>query len=64
MLSQREFIRVSLEINLFFQRIMKEHLFFIETIYNQLKRIILQKAKLLKQQFENFWQIQYIMQTG
>lgn len=30
MLSREEFIRVSLVINLFFQRIMKEHLFFIE----------------------------------
>lgn len=31
MLSREEFIRESLELNLFFQRIMKEHLFFIET---------------------------------
>ena len=31
MLSREEFVRVSLEINLFFQRIMKEHLFFLET---------------------------------
>ncbi|MGI6748811.1 MAG: DUF2935 domain-containing protein [Anaerovoracaceae bacterium] len=30
LLSREEFIRVSLVINLFFQRIMKEHLFFIE----------------------------------
>jgi len=31
LLSREEFVRVSLEINLFFQRIMKEHLFFLET---------------------------------
>lgn len=31
MISRQDFIRESLELNLFFQRIMKEHLFFIET---------------------------------
>ena len=52
LLSQREFIQVSIEINLFFQRIMKEHLFFIETNLQPVEADNIAKAKMLKQQFE------------
>lgn len=52
MLSRREFIRLSLEINLFFQRIMKEHLFFIETNLQPVEPNYITEANTLKQSFE------------
>lgn len=52
MLSREEFIRVSLEINLFFQRIMKEHLFFIETNLQPVVPAYIGEARALKQSFE------------
>ena len=52
MLSGKEFIRVSLETNLFFQRIMKEHLFFIETNLQPVAAACIAEAKMLKQSFE------------
>lgn len=52
MLSRKEFIRVSLEINLFFQRIMKEHLFFIETSLPPVEKELISEADLLKRSFE------------
>lgn len=52
MLSRQEFIRVSLEINLFFQRIMKEHLFFIETNLQPVETACIAEANMLKQNFE------------
>jgi hypothetical protein len=53
MLSREEFIRVSLEINLFFQRIMKEHLFFIETNLQPVVPAYITEARVLKQGFED-----------
>lgn len=52
MLSQEKFIKISLEINLFFQRIMKEHLFFIETSLHPFEGKNIAKAELLKRSFE------------
>lgn len=52
LLSRDEFARVSLEINLFFQRIMKEHLFFIETNLQPVEATNIAKAKFYKQSFE------------
>lgn len=52
LLSQKEFVRVSLEINLFFQRIMKEHLFFIETNLQKVEAANIQEAHALKKSFE------------
>lgn len=52
MLSKEEFIRYSLEINLFFQRIMKEHLFFIQTNLQPVEADLIREANLLKQRFE------------
>lgn len=53
MLSSQEFIRFSLEINLFFQRIMKEHLFFIETNLQPVETSNIAQANMLKQSFEH-----------
>lgn len=52
MLSQQYFIKISLEINLFFQRIMKEHLFFIETNLQPVVPVLINEAGILKQNFE------------
>jgi hypothetical protein len=52
LLSRKDYIRVSLEINLFFHRIMKEHLFFIETHLPPVNAAEIAEAKALKQSFE------------
>ncbi|WP_313757850.1 DUF2935 domain-containing protein [Tissierella sp.] len=52
MLSRKEFIQVSLETNLFFQRIMKEHMFFIETSLPPVNSSEINEANLLKKSFE------------
>lgn len=52
LLSREEFTRISLEINLFFQRIMKEHLFFIETNLQPVQATNIAKAKFYKQSYE------------
>lgn len=52
MLSREEFIRNSIEINLFFQRIMKEHLFFIETNLQPPAAEYKAQASRLKRNFE------------
>lgn len=52
MLSGQEFVRVSLETNLFFQRIMKEHLFFFETSLPPVESLLIQEANALKRGFE------------
>jgi len=52
LLSSHEFVRVSLEINLFFQRIMKEHLFFVETSLPPVETTAIHEASALKQGFE------------
>ncbi len=52
MLSKKEFIQISLETNLFFQRIMKEHLFFIETSLPLINKSEMDEANILKKSFE------------
>lgn len=52
LLSREEFIRNSLEINLFFQRIIKEHLFFIETNLQAPEAEYIAEASRLKRNFE------------
>lgn len=52
MLSRQEYIRYSIEVNLFFQRIMKEHLFFIETNLQPVEADYIAEASILKQSFE------------
>lgn len=52
MLSRKEFIQISLETNLFFQRIMKEHLFFIQTSFPPINKSEMEEANILKKSFE------------
>ena len=52
MLTKQEFIRISMDVNLFFQRIMKEHLFFIETNLQPVETAYINEADRLKQCFE------------
>jgi hypothetical protein len=51
MLSNEEFIRQSLELNLFFMRIMKEHAFFIEAAFVPKDQSLAQQADTLKCEF-------------
>ncbi|HWQ41292.1 MAG TPA: DUF2935 domain-containing protein [Desulfosporosinus sp.] len=51
MLSTEEFIRQSLELNLFFMRIMKEHAFFIEAAFSPPNQSLAQQADTLKCEF-------------
>jgi len=52
LLSRQEFIKISIEINLFFQRIMKEHLFFIQTNLQPVNHAYITEADMLKKGFE------------
>lgn len=52
LLSREKFIRISLEVNLFFQRIMKEHLFFIEASLPPVEADNIVEADILKRSFE------------
>lgn len=52
MLSREDYIRISLEINLFYQRIMKEHLFFLETSLQPVVPNYIAEARSLKHSFE------------
>lgn len=52
MLTKEEFIRFSIDINLFFQRIMKEHLFFIETNLQTKEVSFVARARAFKHSFE------------
>src|SRR5690554_3092995 len=52
LLSREDFLRLSLETNLFFQRIMKEHLFFIETSLQPIETARIAEADRLKKNFE------------
>lgn len=52
MLSNQEFIRISLETNLFFQRIMKGHSFFIEISLTPVETALIAEAEALKEGFE------------
>lgn len=51
MLPKDEFIKFSIEINLFFQRIMKEHLFFIETNLQPNEISFINQARRLKHSY-------------
>ena len=51
MLSNQEFIRQSLELNLFFMRIMKEHSFFLEAGFISKDQALAQQADTLKCEF-------------
>lgn len=51
MLSNEEFIRQSLELNLFFMRILKEHAFFLEASFSPKDQSLAQQADTLKCEF-------------
>ena len=53
MLPRKEFIQISLETNLFFQRIMKEHLLLIEANLPSVNMAYITEANLLKSSFED-----------
>ena len=53
MLSNEEFIRQSLELNLFFMRIMKEHAFFLEAAFSPKDQSLAQQADTLKCELTN-----------
>ena len=63
MLSNQEFIRISLETNLFFQRIMKGHSFFIEISLTPVETALIAEAEALKEGFEQLLAETYTMQT-
>lgn len=52
MLSRREFIQESLKINLFFMRIMKEHLIFIVAALPPINEDLIHRAEILKRSME------------
>ncbi|MGE5604623.1 MAG: DUF2935 domain-containing protein [Bacteroidota bacterium] len=51
MLSDTEFVRHSLELNLFFMRILKEHSFFIEAAFPSKNSDLIQQAEMFKNHF-------------
>lgn len=51
MLSNEEYVRLSLELNLFFMRIAKEHSFFMETAFGINDQALAQQADALRNQF-------------
>ena len=53
MLARKEFIQASLETNLFFQRIMKEHLALIEVNLPSVNASYITESNLLKSSFED-----------
>lgn len=52
MISQKEFITMSLDLNLFFLRIMKEHSFFLEIGFTPRDKNMGEKAGMFRQRFE------------
>lgn len=54
MLSNIKFIRQSLELHLFFARIMKEHSFFLQIGFTQKDSILIQQANTFRLEFDRF----------
>ncbi len=52
MISQKEFVTRSLDLNLFFLRIMKEHAFFLEIGFTPRDKSVGEKAGMFRQRFE------------
>ncbi len=63
-MSRNEFIKVSLDINLFFQRIMKEHMFFIETSLTPVEAVMIDEADILKRSMEELLSESVILAQG
>lgn len=52
MISQNEFITMSLDLNLFFLRIMKEHSFFLEVGFTPRDKDMAERARMFRERFE------------
>lgn len=64
MLSREEYIQISLEINLFFQRIMKEHMLLIETHLPPIETALITEADILKRSMEQLLSETVILANG
>ena len=64
MLSRKDFIKMSLEVNLFFQRIMKEHMIFMETAFQVIDSQYIIDANQLKRSFEGLLSETVIFANG
>ena len=64
MLSRETFIQKALEINLFYQRIMKEHMFLIETHLPCSETAFLVEANVFKKSFEDLLGETVILANG
>lgn len=64
LLSSEKFIKISLEINLFFQRIIKEHLFFIEASLQPVQPALISEVKELKLNFEKLLEQTVFLANG
>ncbi len=64
MLSREEYIQISLEINLFFQRIMKEHMLLIETHLPPINTALIKEADVLKRSMEQLLSETIILANG
>ena len=64
MLSKMDFIRISLETNLFFGRIMKEHLIFMEAGFLPINDHLIQEANQLKSSFEEILEETLALSNG
>lgn len=64
MLSNKEFIQQSLELNLFFIRLMKEHAFFLEVAFGLKDQVLAQQAETLKCQFTELFVETILLSKG
>lgn len=64
MLSRKDFIKMSLEVNLFFQRIMKEHMIFMETAFPVVDSQYIIDANQLKRSFEELLSETVVFSNG
>ena len=64
LLSRESYIRKSLELNLFYQRIMKEHLFFIEINIPSFETAYIIESNILKKSFEELLAESIILSKG
>ena len=64
MLARAEYIQISLEINLFYQRIIKEHMLLIETHLPSVETALITEANLLKKSMEQVLSETVILANG
>lgn len=64
MLSSADFVRHSLELHLFFARIMKEHSFFIEAGFTPKDKDFIQRADAFRRKFDRFLEEVVVLSNG